>query len=120
MRGSVIASTGKSDACCPNNKASKQLIPTAKNRRLTLSEMMKQASPPNLVNVVDVCGKPARINRDDYDNGCTQLRLYTKRNKPSEYLNGLPEWVSIHRDNVAVIGSVTVKPSFWTSVSEIP
>jgi hypothetical protein len=67
-----------------------------------------------------VYGKRARINRDDYDNGRIQLRLYTKRNKPYEYLHGLRECISIHRDNITVLDGVTVKPFIPESVSAIP
>jgi hypothetical protein len=71
---------------------------------------MNQASPPNLVTVVDVYGKSSRINRDDYDNGRIQLRLYTKRNTPYQYVRGLRECVTIHRDNIAIIDGRTVRP----------
>ena len=72
--------------------------------------MLNPTPPPNLVNVTDVYGFPGRINRDDYERGRIQLRLYTKTGKPYEFIHGIRESTTIHRDNIAVLDGQTVRP----------
>lgn len=65
----------------------------------------------NIVTIIDVYGRPARINRDDYDAGRRiQLRLYTKHDKPYEFIRGIRESITIHRENIAVLDGQTVRP----------
>ena len=63
-----------------------------------------------IVTIRDVYGRQARINRADYDSGRIQLRLYTKKNTPYEFVRGLRESISIHRDNIAVLDGQSIRP----------
>lgn len=70
---------------------------------------MNQTPTPRVVEAMDVYGKPRRVNRNDYDNGRIQLRLYTKRGTAYEFVPGIRESITIHRDNIAVIDGRTVR-----------
>jgi len=71
--------------------------------------MLKTTPAPKVVGVVDVYSRSYRINRNDYDQGRIQLRLYSKRNRPFEFVPGIRESVTIHRDNIATIEGLTVR-----------
>ena len=72
--------------------------------------MLSQTPPPTIVDVIDVYGVQRRINQLDYDSGRVQLRLYTKRGTAYQFLSGLRESTTIHRDNIAVIDGQTIRP----------
>jgi hypothetical protein len=72
--------------------------------------MLLQPPVPNVVSVTDVYGRRARINLDDYDSGRIQLRLYTRAGKRYEFVPGIRESTTIHRDNIAVLNGKTIRP----------
>ena len=72
--------------------------------------MLDQKSIPCVVDIIDVYRIARRVNQDDYDRGRIQLRLYTKRGTPYQFVRGLRESITIHRENIAVIGGTTVRP----------
>jgi hypothetical protein len=71
---------------------------------------MEKNTTPRVVEIVDVYRRKCRMNRDDYEGSRTQLRLYTKRGTPYQYVSGFRESTTIHRDNIAVIDGETVRP----------